>query len=389
MRPLGNIERDLRIDFFRGVALLMIFANHTDLLGGQYFVRFTTKYFHFGFSDFGEVFIFLSGYVVGLVYLKVLVERGFWMCQAKAIHRATQLYWMTLFTTTIVLAISAAFYVGAGTVMDTTKTQIFFDDPITASLLIPFLAYTPHFLAILPLYIVILFMMPALLYLSQRNLILPFAISFGLYVATQVFPAINLPSYPWGEEINYPWGNGWGFNPFAWQFLFFCGMVLGSLARKGAWAVPRIPWLIVLSVVVMLLAFIPRTLSVLDRHDFLALGALTKHLVPQFPFAAKENVGPVRLLHFFFLAYLVAKCTCPKHGFWSTWIARPIVLCGQNSLEIFCLGVMLTHTVGLVMETYSGGSFMLHGLIAAGWLVTIAGAYVLDWKKRAFNKRYA
>ena len=124
-------------------------------------------------------------------------------------------------------------------------------------------------------------MMPALLYLSQRHLVLAFVISLGLYVSTHIFPAITLPSYPW-EESFYPWGNGWGFNPFAWQFLFFCGMVLGSFARKGGWTVPRLRWLIVLSVVMMLLAFIPKILSVIERHEIVELGTFAERFLLPF-----------------------------------------------------------------------------------------------------------
>ena len=58
--------RDLRLDFFRGLALFSIFIDHipNNVLG-----QFTMQ--AAGFSDAAEVFIFISGYAAGMVYGRV------------------------------------------------------------------------------------------------------------------------------------------------------------------------------------------------------------------------------------------------------------------------------------------------------------------------------
>ncbi len=382
MKQLGPIERDLRIDFFRGFALLMILASHLDLITGNYYVRFTTKYLHLGFSDFGEVFIFLSGYVTGIVYLKVLLNQGYLACQGKALHRCAQLYLMHMFSVSMVLGVSAAFYAKTGFLLEMANVRPFFEDPVSAAMLAPVLLYAPFFSYVLPLYIVILAMMPPLLYLLQRAPRLACCISLGVYLAAQIFPWLNLPAYPWGGDAAYPWGNFWGFNPFAWQFLFFCGMLLGSLARKGRWRPPKSRALLWLAIAAMLLAFAPRAVFTLVRRDFIDSSHFTGFLSAVLPLAKKSSLGPIRLVHFFFLAYLISQLTPNTTEFWKGRLARPIILCGQNSLEIFCFGVVLTHTMGHIFVHYQGGIALFYALLAAGWLASTGGAYLLAWKKR-------
>ena len=79
--------RDVRLDLLRGVALLVVFINH---IPGNRISALTPS--RCGLSDMAEVFVFLSGYVCGLSYGRVLQTDGFWACQKKACGRALQLY---------------------------------------------------------------------------------------------------------------------------------------------------------------------------------------------------------------------------------------------------------------------------------------------------------
>ena len=65
-------ERDLRLDFFRGLALFCIFIDH---IPGNVFGLLTIQ--SLGFSDAAEMFILISGYTAGLVFGRVFDERGF------------------------------------------------------------------------------------------------------------------------------------------------------------------------------------------------------------------------------------------------------------------------------------------------------------------------
>src|SRR5262245_56044696 len=101
----GVNARDARIDFFRGIALLMILVDHVS---GDPISRFT--YQKLGFSDAAEIFVFLSGTSCGIVYSRVLARRR-WVGLVKAITRRAALiyaYYLCSSIATILLITTAA-----------------------------------------------------------------------------------------------------------------------------------------------------------------------------------------------------------------------------------------------------------------------------------------
>src|SRR5437667_9609669 len=58
-----RIVRDLRLDLFRGLALLLIFLDH---IPSNVISWVTVR--NYGFSDATEIFIFISGYANAYVY---------------------------------------------------------------------------------------------------------------------------------------------------------------------------------------------------------------------------------------------------------------------------------------------------------------------------------
>ena len=81
--------RDLRLDFFRGLALIFIFIDHIPENILSYFTLQTAQFY-----DAAEVFIFISGYTAALVYGRTLAVRGATYAAAQALRRAWQLYVM-------------------------------------------------------------------------------------------------------------------------------------------------------------------------------------------------------------------------------------------------------------------------------------------------------
>ena len=58
-----RVERDLRLDLFRGAGLWMIFLDH---IPDDFVAWLTLK--NYGFSDAAEFFVFISGYLAGFIY---------------------------------------------------------------------------------------------------------------------------------------------------------------------------------------------------------------------------------------------------------------------------------------------------------------------------------
>src|SRR6185312_14106839 len=83
----GEAGRDLRIDFFRGLALYMIIFDH---IPGDPLSKFT--YARLGFSDAAEIFVFLSGVSCGIVYSRVLSRQGVGGLLRGVSWRALQIY---------------------------------------------------------------------------------------------------------------------------------------------------------------------------------------------------------------------------------------------------------------------------------------------------------
>src|SRR6202140_3532740 len=91
--------RDLRLDFFRGLALWFIFLDHIP----NNIVSWITIR-NYGFSDATEIFIFISGYTAAFVYGKAMHDRGFIVASARILRRAWQIYVAHIFLFAIYLA---------------------------------------------------------------------------------------------------------------------------------------------------------------------------------------------------------------------------------------------------------------------------------------------
>src|SRR5690606_38999018 len=85
--PVHPSRRDLRLDFFRGLALWFIFIDHvpSSAIG-----RLTFR--NFGFSDATEIFVFISGYTAAIVYGRLLARDGFLPMTFEVLKRCWRLY---------------------------------------------------------------------------------------------------------------------------------------------------------------------------------------------------------------------------------------------------------------------------------------------------------
>src|SRR5215470_11850731 len=230
MRPV-TIERDLRLDFFRGLSLFFIFIDHIP----SNVLSYTTLQ-AIAFSDAAEVFIFISGYTAALVYGQLLVRRGTLVATVQIYYRVWQLYVAHIFIFVIYTAeVSyATLRLPGHAYSEDFRLIKFLQEPHRAIIKTLLLQYQPEFLDILPLYIVLLAFFPIVLLLQRVRPFAPLILSFAIYLLTM---------YLGWEPKTYPANDGWFFNPFAWQFLFIVGATAGSAQSAAQPLLPAWPWI--------------------------------------------------------------------------------------------------------------------------------------------------
>jgi hypothetical protein len=365
--PAG--ERELRLDLFRGLALWLIFVDH---LPPNLLTWFTLR--NYGFSDATEIFIFISGYTAAFVYGRAMQDAGFVVATARILRRVWQIYVAHVFLFTIFLAeisyVATSFenplYTEEMGIMDFLKQP---DVTIVQALI---LRFRPVNMDVLPLYIMLMLFLPLILWLMRWKADLTLALSVAIYAVTWEFD-LYLSAYPNGV---------WAFNPFAWQLLFVFG---AWCALGGARRMSRIlnsPITLWISFAYLVAAFFVTLTWYVPQLGHLLPRRLEQWMYP----IDKTDLDVLRFAHFLALAALTVHFlprTWP--GLKSRWL-RPLIVCGQHSLEIFCLGVFLAFAGHFILAEVSGGAVM-HALISiSGILIMWGVASLISWYKHEADK---
>src|SRR5215510_11695049 len=204
--------RDLRLDLFRGLSLLVIFIDHIPNNVLSYITLHSIA-----FSDAAEVFIFISGYAAATVYGRALQRQGGLAATGQIYRRIWQLYVAHIFIFVILAAevCYATLNLQNQTYSEDFGIDNFIDEPQVAIIKV--------------------------LLLLERCLPLPLILSGVIYLLTLHFG--------W-QPHSYPDNEGWYFNPLAWQLLFVIGATAGY-SRYSSWVFPaQSSWLPKLAAVI-------------------------------------------------------------------------------------------------------------------------------------------
>jgi len=362
--PEPSTSRDLRLDFFRGVSLILIFIDHVPENILSYFTLQAVTFF-----DAAEVFIFISGYTAALVYSRRLASKGALYAIAQVLRRAWQLYVAHIFL--FVLFIAEVSYTSAAfrnpMYNEEMRVADFLDEPHIAVIKALLLEFQPTFLDILPLYILMLVIFPVILLGMRRHWLWVLVPSAIVYLAVQIFD-ITVPAYPEGHV--------WYFNPLAWQFLFVAGAVLGN--QSPGQSVPKLPKMAFPAAAVIFVAALAVKVSWTIHGVWEGFpGLFLRELWP----VNKNNLSPLRLIPFFALVLLVATLVPRQAAFLRSRAARPLVRCGQQSLEIFCLSILLSALGHFILAEYDSAIVVQLGVNAVGIGAMLLTAAMIDWYK--------
>jgi len=210
---MGKNKRDLRFDSLRGLMLVSMTVNHLPsrlrILSDE----------SIGLFSSAEGFVFISGLLAGWVYTQKLRRDGPDALMEACRRRATMIYrWQ-------VAAFLACFAVVRLTCIffgfcSQNSPQLFYQSPWLSMLLGVTMLHQPGLLDILPMYCALVAALPFVLRaLDAGRHLWVIGISFALWLVAQWAPPMDTISF-------YPVNIG-AFNLFAWQFLFFLGVIAG------------------------------------------------------------------------------------------------------------------------------------------------------------------
>jgi hypothetical protein len=332
LAELKGTGRDLRIDACRGIALWFIFLDHIPNNFGSWL---TLR--NYGFSDAAEVFMFVSGVTCALAYGKV------WRCEGwTAVIRRTLRRSFDIYVAFLLLTFACAILVhlvGGGRLADESNTRILLDDLGATLPRAAILQYRPVNTDVLPIFVLLHLLFVPLLWLLLRLPNVTLGASLALYALVHVF-GWSVPAWPNGH---------WAFNPLAWQLL----VVLGAWwmleeKRVRPWVMSRT----VLGLAVLYLLF---SLVIALSWRIKPLEALIPQMLARLHQLDKSNLDPLRLLHFLAIAVLAAWFVPRNWRGLMTPVMRAAICCGQTSLPIYCLGVLLALAGHMVLFDISDG----------------------------------
>lgn len=346
---LAPAERDLRLDLMRGIGQWMVFLDHIP-----YDIVSWLTLRNYGFSDAAEFFVFISGYTAGFVYGPAMAHGQVLAATKRLLKRAWQLYVAHIFLFLFFVAQISRAARRFDNPMYGNEYNIFLflehpDVMIGQALALKF---KPVDLDVLPLYIVLALALPAILWgliKLPRWTLLGSAV---LYVLARVFDW-NLPSFP---------GGNWYFNPFAWQLLFVFGVWCGLTRAAEIAAFLRSRTVLILAVAWIVFSF----LIVMTWHVPLLESLIPKSLIHVIYPIDKSDLDMFRLIHFLALAVVFVRYVPRDWPALRSKLLRPLILVGQNSLPMFCLGVFLSFAAHWFLV-------QIEGDIPAQILVSVAG----------------
>lgn len=345
------------IDFWRGFALLSIFANH---LSDNLFAYLTHR--NFGFSDAAELFVFLAGISVALAYGRRFLAGQPGAALRAVLRRAATIYGVQVVISLIGIGIlmAAAHYLDDDDFLEDADRETFADEPLRGVIGVITLGHQFGFFNILPLYVALLLWAPVLLALLRVDKRVMLAVAAALYLATHLF-SLTVPTWPQDGE--------WFFNPLAWQLVFAIGLYIGTDIGNPP---PRRLWAFVPCV-----AMLAGAIFVLNNGFSFTPGLWDKIRAAINP--NKSDMSWLGLAHFLALAYAVYYLRIAE---WlrRTPIYEPLCVIGRHSLPVFATGALLLVLGEVLMDTKVPE-------MVSGTLIVAFGSIVQYGVARAFDAR--
>lgn len=359
-------KRDIRLDFFRGLCLFIIFIAHTY---GNAWARYIPA--RFGFSDATEIFVFCSGMASAIAFGRAFERHGLIVGLGRVTYRIWQVYWahVCLFVIAVCLTVyTDEFFGGTGDYLRGLKMENLFNENGPSALAgVVMLTWVPPYFDILPMYLVLLCMMPVVILAADISKAGVAVALVAIWLAAHLYD-LKMYSEPWSDA-------SWFFNPFGWQLIFFTGF---AFMRGWIPAPPRDPRLIAAAIAYCLFSLPLEWEPALLTFDVLMQ---TREAIA--PLIDKGKLGLLRYIHFLALAYLAYIAVGEAGHRLQGPVVRVVAKVGQQSLGVFIAGIVLSFVAGPFLN-YVGRTYVTVAFAnIAGFAALIAVAYTVSWYKSA------
>ncbi|MBU2959220.1 OpgC domain-containing protein [Paracoccus sp. 1_MG-2023] len=214
------MNRIITLDMLRGYALVSIMVNHMPISA----MRHVTLP-NFSIFDASEMFVLLSGFLVGMVWRGIEAKQGRGRAQRRFLRRAFEV-WRAMVVGALLMGLLSALLWS----VDLPHTAIWdryavwsVDHPLLFMAEVGSFWLQPNIIDVLAVYVVLIALTPLVVPAMLRAFWLCALVSVVLWWFA---PPLNqmLP--------NHRTQGGFLFNPFGWQMLFYTGTALGLFRER-------------------------------------------------------------------------------------------------------------------------------------------------------------
>ena len=358
------MNRDIRLDLMRGYAMLAIALNHVTVLVEP--LGFTQQNIPtltaFGYSSAATLFFALSGYMVGLVYLRRPGASG-------AIWNRVRL---------IYLVNAAAFFAGLlivsmqpAQVQEALGYSVVYESPGLGIMLFLAMLRQPALLDVLHMYVILMLVTPAFAFLLTKQPSVALMISAGTYTGVLLLPGFSYPGAVIGPGGEWGLGARWNMEVLSWQLLFFSAMYAGTLKLHDR-------------IFTWLEASGAGRGAVIALFAAIAAVKVGEHLgywgTP--PLTDKRNLEPLRLLHAGLKIMLLSSVVVMLGRYLDHPLARLVGLVGRQTLYGFAASLPATY-VAASFWVASGGTYLAY-LVACVFVLAVV--IIVSWPTETIKR---
>lgn len=341
--------RDKLIDTFRGIMLVLMTLDHSNL----FFAKYTFQFL--GAFSAAEGFVYLSGFVYGLVYIRYISNPK--LLLTKIWQREIVMYKYHLAAFSILFIEHLIFYYLSNKGLHPNFEPFrldFFMSFFKFALLIKYM----YMIFLIPMYMLFFILGLSILYLHHKKLIwVGITISglFWLYFILSKQPYSFIDSFK-NADLSDSFRI---FNPLSWFFIFVVGIYWG-LRRYEKIPLNHNRFFLLFAFLYCLAFLIMRRIPELYEMS-------------DFAFRTKSLIGPFRLINFFAFIYLLS------------WLTRNIKLqtnnyfslLGKYSITIYTFQIIVIYNLiklGSFVNSLPKWSHIIIGIILI-WTLTLPLLY--------------